>query len=308
MTSAVPLRFAEAVARHYALFSGRVMLAPLVGGSELPYRLLCREYGADVTFTEMCVAEYYLQQDHKYTKGYTFQFAPEDAPCLLQLAGCEAASLLALAAAPTLAGHVAALNINAGCPQSFAMEKGYGAGMWARPEHMVAVMRELVAGCALPVSMKIRLHESPAATIRIMQELVGVGVSAFIVHPRYWWQKGSRAGQADWAALAQIRAAFPAIPIVGNGGVCSYADIATMKAQTGVDGVMIGYPALANPGVFSPQQPPLAQMLSRFVHHCRAIRTPWIGVLRHVAWMLPKGTEKEPLFACQDLVRIHSNI
>ena len=76
------MQWRQAVQEHFKLFSNQVMLAPLVGrslssspsSSELPYRLLCRQYGAKVTFTEMCVAEYYLSSDHRYHKGYTLSF------------------------------------------------------------------------------------------------------------------------------------------------------------------------------------------------------------------------------------------
>jgi tRNA-dihydrouridine synthase len=141
-------------------------------------------------------------------------------------------------------------------------------------------------GVNVPVNMKIRLHESVETTIAIMKRLVNVGVAGFTVHGRYWWQKGDKLVPTDWNAIRTVREAFPQLCIVGNGSVECYDDIARMYDECKVDGVMIGYAALKNPRVFSPENEPTARMIERYITHAQQHKNNWIDILRHMAWML----------------------
>jgi len=104
------------------------------------------------------------------------------------------------------------------------------------------------------VSVKLRIHNDVPTTIGIIDRLLNVGVKAFTVHGRFWWQNGSKRGKADWEAIKAIKQHFPNVPIAGNGDVTKYTDFDALKTASGVDSIMVGYGALLDPTLFSPDQ------------------------------------------------------
>ena len=138
-------------------------------------------------------------------------------------------------------GHVDGLDINCGCPQGFALEKGYGSALLRDPDHLVNMVKEIVLNVKYPVSVKLRLQDSVEHTITIMKRLKEVGVQAFTIHGRYYWQKGDKRGVADWDAIKKIKEEVGLdMPIIGNGNVGEYHDFDKMIKYTGVNGVMAG--------------------------------------------------------------------
>eukprot|EP01122_Echinamoeba_exundans_P002120 TRINITY_DN12081_c0_g1_i1.p1 TRINITY_DN12081_c0_g1~~TRINITY_DN12081_c0_g1_i1.p1 ORF type:complete len:414 (-),score=55.98 TRINITY_DN12081_c0_g1_i1:39-1280(-) len=292
-----------------SLYCGKRMLAPLVGGSDLSFRLLCRKYGAQVTFTEMCIAEYYLERDVRTVKDYVFEFDPLDRPCIAQLAGNTPEPIIKLANHEILRGKVDAIDLNCGCPQGFALEKNYGCALLGHPELLTDLCKQVAANISLPLSVKMRLHEDVPTTIGIMERLINVGVKAITIHGRYWWQKGEKRGLADWDSIKQIKSHFPDFPIIGNGDILSYADFDEHQRLSGVDSTMAGYGALLNPGIFSDTPIPLGTMLSDYIAIARQHHNKLIDVQRHIAWMMKRNSSadfKANLFQCKNIPEIQS--
>eukprot|EP01127_Copromyxa_protea_P003881 TRINITY_DN1363_c1_g1_i1.p1 TRINITY_DN1363_c1_g1~~TRINITY_DN1363_c1_g1_i1.p1 ORF type:complete len:384 (-),score=79.46 TRINITY_DN1363_c1_g1_i1:37-1188(-) len=279
------------------LYCNKKMLAPLVGGSELSFRLLARKYGAEVTFTEMCVAEHYLEakkNSKKKLKEYNFQFDPSDRPLILQLAGNKAAPIIELANSPDFVGKIDGLDINCGCPQGFAMSKGIGSGILRTPDLLVSMVAEIVKAVSYPVSVKLRIHEDVPTTIKIMKRLQEVGVSAFTLHGREWWQKGEKRGKNNWDAIREVKENFPDFPIIGNGDVIRYQDFENFKNHSKVDSIMSGYGALLKPSLFSEKEATMEEHISSFLYFSRLHGNKWVDALRHVAWMIkshPQGAQ-----------------
>ena len=289
------------------------ILAPLVGGSDLSFRLLARSYGAQVTFTEMCVAEYYLATMNNTAtaryKSYTFEFDASDRPLVLQLAGTTAAPIIALANHAMFDGHIDGVDLNCGCPQSCAENKGFGAALLRDADHLVALCAEISRSIKYPLSVKMRLHKDVDTTIGLIGRLVREGgVAAVSVHARYAHQRGSNRGSADWDALRRIRAAFPETPIIGNGGIGVHADMARMRAETGVDGAMAGYAALLDPSaVFSEQPDDVRHMVVRYLDIATRHHTRLVDMQRHLEWMLRAHLTyslKPPLFQSRSLLEL----
>jgi tRNA-dihydrouridine synthase len=241
----------------------------------------------------MCIAEYYLNTDGRKLKSYTFEFDPTDRPLVLQLGGNKPDQIIKLANHDMFKGHVDALDINCGCPQSFALEKGYGCALLNKPDDLTSMCREIVQQVPYPVSVKLRLCDSVENTVQIMTKLKNVGVKAFTVHGRYYWQKGDKRGINDWDAIKIVREAFPEIPIVGNGDVTTYEDFQKFKQFSGVDSVMAGYGALLNPSVFSSTPIDLTTCLETYLTIARKHVNKLVDVQRHVAWMLKKHAEPD---------------
>lgn len=273
----------------------KLVLAPLVGGSDLSFRLLARKYGAQVTYTEMCVAETYLAMNPaKRYKNFNFAFDTSDRPLILQLAGKNADAIIRMANSEEFAGKIDAVDLNCGCPQSFAMKKKIGAGLLETPDHLVEMIAQIVPAIRYPLSVKIRLYRSVEKTIELVHRIITLGVRCITVHGREWWQKGDKRGLNDWDAIGKIKATFPECVIVGNGDVKTFADFERFKMLSGVDSVMSGYGALCSPSIFSAEFVSKAVEVEAYLTIARNHKQNWINVLRHVGWIL-KSWLADPL-------------
>ena len=288
--------------------------------SDLSYRLLARKYGAQVTYTEMNIAEYYNYKqtgDKKLRlKAYDYEFDAADRPLILQLAGNTPDPIVKLANQEFLSGHIDGVDLNCGCPQGFAMEKKIGASLLRDPEHLVELARQISENIPYPFSMKLRLHEDGIqTTIGLLEKLLArTQVKAFTVHGRFWWQKGDKRGLADWEALRMIREALPrSVPLIGNGDVTVHDDFEKLKSRSGVDSVMVGYGALLDPTVFQTTSVPIGEVLHDYLSFARRHRNGLVDVQRHIHWMvkrrLPSHSSlqvKARLFQTQSLAEIQT--
>jgi len=227
-------------------FSGKVWLAPLAGITNLPFRLIAREYGCDLCFTEMISANG-LVRDSAKTIEY-LQSCAEDTPLGIQLFGADPAVMAE--AARFVAGHKPAfIDINMGCPVRKVVKSGSGAALLREPALAGKIIEAVVGASAVPVTVKIRAgwtrSSQNAVEIAVIAE--NSGASAIIVHGRTADQGFS--GHADWSVISSVKQAVN-IPVVGNGDIWKPADALDMMAQTGCDGVMVGRGALGNPWIF----------------------------------------------------------
>ena len=228
-----------------------VFLAPMAGYTDAAFRSLCIEKGCGGTVTEM-VNAYGLNIGHKRTAAYLETWPGESPLCGAQIYGSDPGVMAAAAKKIADSGAFAFVDINAGCPVPKIRSRGDGAGLMKNPKLMAEIVRQVVAAVdgKLPVTLKTRIgwdedHLDAVDTTAAVEE---AGASAIFLHARTTVARHS--GPAAWEHLAAVKAARR-IPVIGNGGLKTPADVARMVADTGVDGVMIGRAALGNPWIFS---------------------------------------------------------
>ncbi|MDA8418246.1 MAG: tRNA dihydrouridine synthase DusB [Desulfobacteraceae bacterium] len=245
------------------------LLAPLAGYTDLPFRLLCREYGAGGGFSEMisCFGLTY-QQDKTHAM---LASAPEERPVGIQLFGAD--PLVMGQAAAIVSRHpIDFIDLNMGCPVKKVIKRGAGCALMREPDLASRIIRQVVANSDKPVTVKFRsgwTHETiTAPDFAMMAE--EAGAQALTIHARTW--SDGFGGQVDWDVIARVKGSVR-IPVIGNGDLASHADGLRMMAETGCDAVMIGRAALGAPWVFSPQDGPLtmSQRLAALHRHLELI-------------------------------------
>ncbi len=223
-----------------------LLLAPMAGISNLPFRLLNREYGCALAFTEMISAAG-LVRDTRKTRRY-LDTAPGDRPLGVQLFGSEPAVLAEAAAIATAAG-ADLIDLNMGCPVRKVVRTGAGAALMRQPALAFDIMAAVRRATSLPLTVKIRAgwNARNVNAPEIAERAAEAGLDAVIVHPRTVEQ--GFGGRADWRLIAAVKQRIP-IPVVGNGDIRTPGDAVRMRAETGCDGVMVGRGALGNPWIF----------------------------------------------------------
>lgn len=223
-------------------------LAPLAGYTDLPFRLLCREFGAGLVYSEMISCHGLVYDQHKTRQMITT--VPDEQPLALQLFGSEP-EIMAQAAAIIDKEPVAIIDINMGCPVRKVIKKGAGSALMQTPKLAEKIIRRVVASTKKPVTVKIRTgwnhHTINAPEFACMAE--EAGASALAVHARTWSDGFS--GEVDYSIIARVKETV-SIPVIGNGDIHSYDDGLRLMRETGCDGVMIGRAALGAPWIFSP--------------------------------------------------------
>ncbi len=223
------------------------ILAPLAGYSDLPFRLLCREYGAGLVVSEMISCHGLIYRQAKTLK--MLASSPAEQPISFQLFGAD----------PEIMGEAAAIlndfspsfiDINMGCPVKKVTKRGAGSALMKNIRLAEQIILAVIANSEVPVTVKTRIgiDQQTMTAIQFTRMCEGAGVSAITIHGRTWSQGFS--GNADWDSIRQVKE-VAGIPVIGNGDIGSYDQgIARMK-ESGCDGIMIGRGALGNPWVFS---------------------------------------------------------
>lgn len=223
-----------------------IILAPMAGVTDLPFRLLCRKQGAGLVCMEMVSAKavYY---NNKNTEEL-MEVHPEELPASLQLFGSD----------PVIVGEMAKrieerpfalIDFNMGCPVPKVVNNGEGSALMKNPILAGKIMESLVRSVKKPVTVKIRkgFDEAHVNAVEIAHIAQECGVSAIAVHGRTREQFYS--GQADWDIIRKVKEAVR-IPVIGNGDVDTPVRAGELLEQTGCDGVMIGRAARGNPWIF----------------------------------------------------------
>ena len=224
-------------------------LAPMAGFSDRTFRLLCREQGADLVFSEMISAKGLLYGSDKTRSLYHAE--PEDAPFSVQLFG-SAPETLARAVAileDDLGEQLLSIDLNMGCPAPKIAGNGDGSALMLDPVLAGRIIEATAKAAHVPVSVKFRkgwdeAHENAEEFARVCQES---GAAFITIHGRT--RKQMYAGLADRACMAAVKRAV-SIPVIANGDVHDAASALSLLDETGCDGVMIGRGALGNPFVF----------------------------------------------------------
>ncbi len=227
---------------------GDLVLAPMDGYSDLPFRSLCRELGSALSYTEFINALDVLSKRHPLLPR-RLAFLPEERPVVYQIFDSDPERLLK-AALILQAEKPDIIDINMGCSVPKISGRGAGAGLLREPQKVAQIISTLTRALDVPVTAKIRLgwDDEKRNYLEIARVIEENGGSLLAVHARTRCQ-GFR-GEADWEAIAEIKQAV-SIPVVANGDVRTVADIERIKRTTGCEAVMIGRAAVGNPWIFS---------------------------------------------------------
>lgn len=229
-----------------------VVLAPMAGVTNAPFRSLCREYAPGLLYVnEMVMATALVHGSVKTEKMVTF--SPGESPRSLQLYGSDPVMLARAITRLGDAGAVDHIDMNFGCPAAKVTRKGGGAAVPAKPNLLRAIMREAVRAATpygIPVSAKFRMGIDEDLMTYRTTGLVAQdeGIASVALHARTAEQHYS--GQARWEAIADLKQIVTDIPVLGNGDIWTAHDALEMMQATGCDGVVIGRGCLGRPWLF----------------------------------------------------------
>ncbi len=291
-----------------------VVLAPMAGVTNAPFRRLCRRYGAGLYVSEMISARALCEGNQK--TDHLASFAPDETPRSLQLAGVDPRYMAQAVERLVGQDRVDHIDLNFGCPVRKVTRHGGGGALPYKRKLYEAVVGAAVkaAGAAerqVPVTVKFRVgidddHLTYLDAGRIAEDL---GVAAVALHGRTVGQLYS--GTADWSTIARLKEAVTSIPVLGNGDIWEANDAVAMMDQTGCDGVVIGRGCLGRPWLFGqlaaalagepiPAPPATGEVVKMMTEHAELL-VDWFddhkGIRefrKHTAWYLkgyPVGGE-----------------
>ena len=276
---------------------GNLILAPMAGVTDLPFRLLCKELGADLIYTEMVSAKgiYY---DNKNTEDL-LQVLEEERPVSLQLFGSDP-KLMAEMAKKIEHRNFDILDINMGCPVPKVVNNGEGSALLQNPKQIGKIVHEVSRAISKPLTIKIRkgFGVEDCNAVEIAKVIEDNGGAAVAVHGRTREQYYT--GTADWDVIAKVKEAV-SIPVFGNGDVTSPETAKKLLEHTGCDGIMIARGVRGNPWLFSQikhylktgellPKPPIQEVVDMMKRHARLqvqYKGEYLGIRemrKHVAW------------------------
>lgn len=304
---------------------GNVILAPMAGVTDLPFRVLCKEKGADLIYTEMVSAKgiYY---DNKNTESL-LQVLDEERPVALQLFGSDP-TLMAEMAKKIEHRNFDILDINMGCPVPKVVNNMEGSALLTNPKLVGQIVKSVSSAIEKPLTIKIRkgFGKDECNAVEIAKIIEDNGGAAVAIHGRTREQYYT--GEADWEAIARVKEAV-SIPVFGNGDVTSPELAKKMLEYTGCDAVMVARGVRGNPWLFRQikdylatgkyeEKPSIEEVVATIKRHARLqaqYKGEYLGVRemrKHVAWyttgyhdsarLRQKVNEVESLVALDELL------
>lgn len=280
-----------------ATLPNNLILAPMAGVTDLPFRLLCKEQGAGLLCMEMVSAKAILYKNRNTES--LLEIDPRENPVSLQLFGSD----------PEIISKIAhqiedkpfdILDLNMGCPVPKIVNNGEGSALMKNPKLAGEIIRETVKAIDKPVTVKIRkgFDDEHINAVEMAKIAEDAGAAAVAVHGRTREQFYS--GKADWDIIRQVKEAV-SIPVIGNGDLLTAEDVIAMEAQTGCDGFMIARGAQGNPWIFRQilhyfetgehlAKPTLEEVTQMILRHARMMlefKGEYIGIReirKHAAW------------------------
>ncbi len=278
-----------------------IALGPMAGVTDMVFRILCKENGAGLIYTEMVSAKA-ITYHNKNTEDL-LQIADEERPVSLQLFGCEP---LVMAEAVGMLDEMGCkcdiIDVNMGCPVPKVVNNGEGSALMKNPRLIEEIVSAMAHSTQKPISVKIRKgfdeNEENAAECALAAEAGGAKLVA--VHGRT--REDYYFGEADWECIRHVKEAVK-IPVIGNGDIYTPQDAKRMIEETGVDGIMVARGAQGNPWIFNRirtylekgkllPEPTLKERIDMALRHARMeidFKGEYIGIRemrKHVAWYM----------------------
>ena len=225
-----------------------LLLAPMEDVTDASFRCICKEYGADMVFTEFVPSDGLIRDARKaLAKLVLYEY---ERPIGIQIYGhipesMVEAAIMAEEAQPEV------IDLNFGCPVNKIAKRGAGSGMMREPDKLVEITRRVVDAVKLPVTVKTRLgwDEESKIIVELAERLQDVGIAALTIHGRTRCQLYK--GEADWTLIGEVkRNPRMHIPIIGNGDITTPEEAAQAFERYGVDGIMIGRASFGRPWIF----------------------------------------------------------
>lgn len=276
-----------------------IFLAPMAGVTDLPFRILCKEMGCGLVYSEMVSAKGILYENENTTKLLTVEEA--ERPAAVQLFGSDP-EILGAMAKKIEPFPIDILDVNMGCPAPKIVKNGEGSALTKDPDRVGAIVKAMTTAQSKPVTIKIRkgFDEFHLNAVEVAKIAEANGAAAVAVHGRTREQYYS--GNADWNIIKEVKNAV-SIPVIGNGDVFCPEDAKAMLEYTGCDAIMVGRAAQGNPWIFRRilhylqtgellQEPSAEERVEKALRHARMLidfKGEYVGVRemrKHISWYL----------------------
>ncbi|KAK9228335.1 hypothetical protein WN944_021285 [Citrus x changshan-huyou] len=283
----------------------KLIVAPMVDNSELPFRMLCRRYGAEAAYTPMLHSRIFTESE-KY-RNEEFTTCKEDRPLFVQF--CANDPEILLNAARRVEPYCDYVDINLGCPQRIARRGNYGAFLMDNLPLVKSLVEKLALNLNVPVSCKIRVFPNLQDTIKYAKMLEDAGCSLLAVHGRTRDEKDGKKFRANWNAIKAVKNALR-IPVLANGNVRHMEDVQKCLEETGCEGVLSAESLLENPALFAGFQTAewivgseesskdgnlnQADLLVEYLKLCEKYPVPWRMIRSHVHKLLGEWFRIQP--------------